>query len=510
VSPVESDAQSSNKRPPLFDEGMGIGLHLNVERLLSMGPGRTYYLANNKKPRWYTHICWNCGNKHNPAGSPVCEYCQTPIKKRRFLLSCRWHEEGAEHFHRFAAERIDHLALNTPIVLYRYREQLLAFHEIEEEALLVDEPAPLRPRTLLTAAWTLSAGIIELLERGFVLDRLGPEHVLVGRNGSRLWDLDFREVRPRRVHPRDPVCHDAGRLIGRLLLPYVGVDQSETIAFFQEAAIGGVADIATFQRELRRFARGLEVRPSPRPAAALSSVGRKRAGNEDSWGWARVHPADADGVDVFVVADGMGGYVDGDRASRTAVSSALRSAGVHLPKSPTKAAAVEKALEEIVATVALGVRELAKDREQPVGTTIVVLVRWPDGTSWLAHVGDSRAYRIRGKTLTPLTEDHSMVAAMVATGKISREEARTHKRANVLLQFLGGSDEVEPDVEKADVKSGDRVLICSDGLWGEMPEEVLAALLDDELEPRRQVRVLVNAANDAGGSDNVTALLVTL
>ncbi len=507
---MESDAQSSMKRPPQFEAGMGIGLHLNIERLLSMGPGRTYYLANNKKPRWYTHICWNCGNKHNPAGSPVCDYCQTPIRKRRFLLSCRWHEAGAEHFHRFAAARIDHIALNTPIVLYKYREQLLAFHEIAEEALLVDEPAPLRPRTVLTAAWTLSAGIIELMERGFVLDRLGPEHVLVGRNGSRLWDLDFREVRNRRVHPRDPVCHDAARLVGRLLLPYVAHDQAETVAFFQEAAVGGVADISTFQRELRRFARGLEVRQSERPAAALSSVGRKRAGNEDSWGWARLKPNEGDGVDLFVVADGMGGYVDGDRASRTAVATALRSAGVNVPASPSKKPAVKKALEEVIATVALGVRELAKDREQPVGTTIVVLLRWPDGTAWLAHVGDSRAYRIRDGKLTPLTEDHSMVGAMVATGKISREEARTHKRANVLLQFLGGSEEVEPDVEKADVKSGDRILVCSDGLWGEMPEERLAELLDDSLEPRRQVRVLVNAANDAGGKDNVTAVLVTV
>ena len=506
---MESDAQSSSKRPPEFEPGMGIGLHLNVERLLSMGPGRTYYLANNKEPRGYTHICWNCGNKHNPAGSPICEYCQTPIKKRRFLLSCRWHEDGAEHFHRFAAARLEHAAINAPIVLYKYREQLLAFHEIAEEALMVDEPAPLRPRTVLTAAWTLSSGIIELLEHGFVLDRLGPEHVLVGRNGSRLWDLDFREVRSRAVHPRDPVCHDAARLLGGLLYPYVAVDQLETRVFLKRARDGEIPSISVFQQELRRFARGLEITQSPKPIAALSSVGRKRAGNEDSWGWTRIQSENSS-VDVFVVADGMGGYIDGDRASREAVASALQAAARDLPPNPNKSPEVEKALESVVATVASHVRTLAKATEAPMGTTLVVLLRWPDGTSWLAHVGDSRAYRLRGNTLTPLTEDHSMVGAMVATGKITREEARTHKRANVLLQFLGGSDEVEPDVERADVKAGDRILVCSDGLWGEMPEEQLATLLDDGLEPRRQVRVLVNAANDAGGSDNVTAVLVTV
>ncbi|MCB9676167.1 MAG: serine/threonine-protein phosphatase [Alphaproteobacteria bacterium] len=494
-----------DSRPRLFAPGMAIGLHLNIERVLSMGPGRTYYLADNRKPRWYTHICWGCGNKHNPANAPICEYCQRPITKRRFLLSCRWHEAGGEEFHQFAALRLDHIAINSPIVLYRYREQLLAFHEIAEEALLVDEPSPLRPRTLLAGAWTLAAGILELMEHGIVLDRLGPEHVLVGRNGSRLWDLDIREVRGRRIHPRDPVSMDAARMLGALMLRYVPMDQAETVAFFHQAAVGGFPDIATMQRELRGFARNLQLKGSQRQASALSSVGRRRPNNEDSWGWRRIG-----NIDLFVVADGMGGYAAGDKASATAVETVTRAASTLLPRTNAKPADIQQALAEVVSTANFAVQELSKDQERPTGTTLVVLAVWPDGQAWLAHIGDSRAYRVRDGKLHPLTEDHSMVQAMVEAGKLDREGARTHPRSNVLLQYLGSPGESDPDINKADLKAGDRVLICSDGLWGEMPESELEKLFDPELDLRRQVRVLVSAANDSGGKDNVTALLVTL
>ncbi|MEZ4322836.1 MAG: protein phosphatase 2C domain-containing protein [Myxococcota bacterium] len=497
--------ESTEARPRIFPAGMAIGLHLTIERLLSMGSGRTYYLANNEKPRWYTHICWGCGNKHNPASAPICEYCHRPITKRRFLLSCRWHDRGAEEFHRFASERIDHFAVNSPIVLYRYREQLLAFHEIAEEALLVDEPAPLRPRTLLAGAWTLASAILELHARGFVLDRLAPEHVLVGRNGSRLWDVDIREHRGRPIHPRDPVSHDAARMLGALLLRYVPVDQAETIAFFQEAAVGGFPDIATMQRELRGFARNLQIKPSARLAAGLSSVGRKRPANEDAWGWRRIG-----NIDFFIVCDGMGGYAAGDVASATAVETSIRAAATLLPRTTPKPAEIQSALKEVVATANLAVQELHREVGKNTGTTIVMLAVWPDGQAWVAHIGDSRAYRLRDGTLHPLTDDHSMVAAMVEAGKLDREGARVHPRSNVLLQYLGAAGESDPDVSKADVKPGDRVLLCSDGLWGEMSEADLATHVDPQLDTRRQVRVLVNEANDRGGKDNVTAIVVTI
>jgi len=497
--------ESSPARPKNFAPGMAIGLHLTVERLLSMGPGRTYYLAHNRKPRWYTLICWNCGNKHNPPNSPSCEYCQQPITKRRFLLSSRWNSVGNESFHSFAAAQIEHPAINSPIVLYRYREQLLAFHEIAEEALLVDEPAPLRPRTLLSGAWTLAAGIIELLSNGFVLDRLGPEHVLVGVNGSRLWDLDIREARPRPVHPRDPVAHDAARMLGSLLLPYVPLDQTDTIAFFQEASVGGFPEITTFQRQLRGFARSLQLKKTVRRASALSSVGRKRSGNEDCWGWRRVGDAD-----VFAVADGMGGYAAGEVASATAVETTIRAAATLLARSHPKPKEVESTLREVIETANYAVQQLSKDKARPTGTTLVVLLLWSDGSAWIGHVGDSRAYRIRDGKLTPLTEDHSMVSAMVEAGKLTREEARTHSRSNVLLQFLGNKGDADPDVFQADLKPGDRVLLCTDGLWGEIPETHLAELTDKSLDIRRQVRVLVNASNDAGGKDNTTGLMVSI
>ena len=126
----------------------------------------------------------------------------------------------------------------------------------------------------------------------------------------------------------------------------------------------------------------------------------------------------------------------------------------------------------------------------------------------VASVGDSRAYLIRDGHMSALTEDHSMVAAMVATGKIKAEEAWSHPKANVLLHYIGATDSVDPDISTTRARPGDRFLICSDGLWGEMRDAEMLAILDRERDPRVAVQRLVRAATEAGGRDNITALVV--
>lgn len=488
------------KRPEPFEAGMDIGLHLTVEKLLSTGSNRAYYLANNLKPRWYTLMCWNCGHKHNPTTAQSCEFCQTPLSRRRFLMVARW-DADISTYHHYATMPLDSDWLSRPFVLYKFRGQLLAFHEIgAHETMLVDAPAPLHTATLLSTAWCLAGALMDLDAAGVRLSGLGPESVLIQRTGSRLFDPDVLTVEAARPDRKNDAR--LTRALGALMLQYTPVNSPMLAQFFRDTSQGSYPSLLSFRRSLQRFARGREFPAVGGHAVAVSSVGRKRSANEDSWAWRQVGEHE-----VFALADGMGGYHAGDVASRAAVDAVLDAIAATLPaagKDPKKQAQVlERAIEQANRTV----RELGTD-DRPMGTTLVVATLDPRGEGHVAHVGDSRAYLVAGSKLVPATEDHSMVAAMVANGKISREEARTHPRSNVLLQYIGATDEAEPDVSRIALKPGQQLLLCSDGLWGELPEVELEEGLNEQLENWRRVNALVTRAKQAGGKDNITALLV--
>ncbi|MCA9570199.1 MAG: serine/threonine-protein phosphatase [Myxococcales bacterium] len=497
-----SEEATDSQRPAPFAPGLQIGMHLTLERFLSTGPHRAFYLANNFKPRWYTRICWACGHKHNPTTAESCVYCQTPLRARRFLLSARWGQD-VRPFHAFASLRLKHQGLASPIVLYELGHQVLSFYEIADEAMLVDEPFPLHPRTLLAAAWTLAGGLHHLHRHGIALAGIGPEHVLVHREGARLFDLDVAEVRRKPIAAGDPAARRDVCALGALLARLVPLDQPELLEFFGEVEEDVFPGALAFQREIRSFARESPVVPATLGHAVLSVVGRRRTDNEDSWGWKRLPQAD-----LYVVADGMGGWVGGEQASALAVQVALDSLTTLLPHA--RPADPQALFDSVFLQANEAVRSLASDQSGPMGTTLVAAVVWRDRTVSVAHLGDSRAYRMEAGRLVPITDDHSMVAAMVASGTIDREQARTHPRNNVLLQYLGNPTTPEPDVTTFTAKPGDQILLCSDGLWGELPEARLQDLLRRANKVRKQVRGAVQAALDEGGRDNVTALLVDL
>ena len=128
----------------------------------------------------------------------------------------------------------------------------------------------------------------------------------------------------------------------------------------------------------------------------------------------------------------------------------------------------------------------------------------------MAHVGDSRGYLLRNGKLKPLTKDHSLVALWVERGKLSREEARVHPKSNVLHSHLGQEDDLDVDLGVYDLRAGDRILICSDGLWGEMPDEEIQTIVTRFPKPRNCVQQLVRAAYTGGGSDNTTVMIIDI
>ena len=140
-----------------------------------------------------------------------------------------------------------------------------------------------------------------------------------------------------------------------------------------------------------------------------------------------------------------------------------------------------------------------------MGTTLVGLLIHSDGRAWVAHVGDSRAYRMRGGRFEALTQDHSVVAELVRSGMLTEEEAESDPRRNEILRSVGVEETVAADISEVTIQPGDRFLLCSDGLTGPVTANEIASVLGRN-EPENAVRTLIARANEAGGPDNITAI----
>jgi protein phosphatase len=232
----------------------------------------------------------------------------------------------------------------------------------------------------------------------------------------------------------------------------------------------------------------------------LSDVGRLRAANEDTC-------LEAPEEGLWAVADGMGGHGFGDVASAWVVELLARfspPAGPHLEDS------VEQ-LQGLLVEANTGLRDEALRRDRRViGSTVVVLLIPSDkseGEAAVLWAGDSRAYRYRSGAVTCLTRDHTYVEEMVSLGVLTPEQAIGHPQGHIVTRAVGAGDVLEVDWVRVDVQPGDRFLLCSDGLTGELNDDEIAAAMQ---QPDCTVvaRVLVQGALDHGGRDNISVVVV--
>jgi serine/threonine protein phosphatase PrpC len=222
---------------------------------------------------------------------------------------------------------------------------------------------------------------------------------------------------------------------------------------------------------------------------AATDIGQVRDGNEDSY--LLLEP-------LFAVADGMGGHLGGEVASNLALET-IRDAFT---------AGQGSLVDQVTNANRVVFERSQSDREvRGMGTTLTAVV--VEGAHVrLVHVGDSRGYLLRDGALHMLTKDHTVVAKMVEEGEITAAEAENHPHRNIVTRVLGVESTVEVDEGILDLKDGDRLLLCSDGLTGMVSHADIEAVLRDEPDPQRAVERLVRDANDAGGVDNITAVLL--
>ncbi len=268
-------------------------------------------------------------------------------------------------------------------------------------------------------------------------------------------------------------------------------------------------------------------------ACGLSDVGMARSHNEDCFG---IDPENL----LFVVADGMGGHSHGEVASRIAVDSVQEFIERTSPRNRRRRSAegrrrmatvdmetthselteedttdidlddaypgqtLEKAIHSAHDRVLGAIRE--DGSLYGMGTTLVgILVR--HGVAAIAHVGDSRAYRIRDGEMRLITQDHTWVNEQVVAGFLSEEQARVHPLKNVITRALGGESEVQVDVDQVNLVPGDLYMLCSDGLTTMLTDNEIHQLVEQENSLEDVCRALVQEANDRGGVDNITVLL---
>jgi PPM family protein phosphatase len=229
-----------------------------------------------------------------------------------------------------------------------------------------------------------------------------------------------------------------------------------------------------------------------------TDTGMVRPQNEDSFSCLTIGK-----WSLFVVADGMGGHDAGEVASRIAVETVCRDIekNAMLEKDPLTL------IEQVVQQANSEVKKEGASRGSNMGTTLS-LALVAGNTAYVANVGDSRAYWIENGSITQITKDHSLVAKLVDAGKLTKEEARNHPKSNLLYRTIGTDEHIKVDTFQKKLNPGGHLVLCTDGLWGEVSDEDVHQVIRSSADARSAGEELVRLANTQGGKDNITVVVV--
>lgn len=237
--------------------------------------------------------------------------------------------------------------------------------------------------------------------------------------------------------------------------------------------------------------------------ASLTDKGKSRAKNEDYCACVQV-----EGYSILLLADGMGGANSGEVASKKAIEILIESFDKSLMKD-LSLAEIPRTLTKIIKEANTKLFELGNSDSlyRGMGTTLEVCII-KDDTAYIAHIGDSRVYTISAEgEITRLTKDHSLVEYMIDSGELTREEAENHPKKNVITKALGTTPDVNPDILSHPLYPGDVILMCSDGLTNMVQENDICDIITSNDSLCDSAQKLIDAANNAGGADNISVIL---
>lgn len=246
----------------------------------------------------------------------------------------------------------------------------------------------------------------------------------------------------------------------------------------------------------------------------LTDVGLVRTNNQDAiltYFFTSESSVEYPDFGLFIVADGMGGHQEGEKASAIAVReiATYMMQSLFLPMISSKA---ENEMLPVSEALMEGLQRANREvmEHVPDGGTTVTAIVVMDDLAYVAHVGDSRAYIVNTEIAEQITRDHSLVQRLIELNQLTREEAEYHPQKNVLYRTLGQNDNVEIDMLTRRLHANSRIIICSDGLWGQMTERDLHTLAMANHEPQTIAEQLVDLAKENGGTDNISVIVLKI
>lgn len=239
----------------------------------------------------------------------------------------------------------------------------------------------------------------------------------------------------------------------------------------------------------------------------ITDVGKERSKNEDII----LIPKNSDDVQLFVLADGMGGATAGEVASELAVSTCKKHFESNIERAQNDPYEIREVMRESILAANEKVLEMSINNEKyyGMGTTLIALYVCKNKI-YIGHIGDSRVYRIRKNIIRQLTKDHSFVQELVNSGTITKQEAKNHPRKNVLTKVIGYEENIQPDIITKGFLKDDVILMCSDGLTNMVEEkDIYEIIVKNASDVCNMTKTLVNEANQAGGLDNISVIIIS-
>ena len=500
----------SKQRPTPFAPGTRLSEHYTIEGLVRLSEGRMFYLANDDRPDRATRYCWECRNDSTPRNDHHCRACGTEMVPKRFLISARWEESRFPAYSAFFDRGLRHPGMVETLDMFFQDDVLCSVSPWHGDGLLVDEGSPLDHDRLLQLALRSTGMLAFLQHNGIEAGFLGlANFVQPETDRFMLFDLDILSVETERL-PADKCIHCIAGL-ATVLSRFTAVHETDLQALFHAAMMGSYATPMEFGRAIEHILMAVPAGKStngrPSKVAAMSDVGLLRVLNEDNWGWAQL----SGDTRLFVAADGMGGHEAGEVASKMAVEVICQEARDRLTHVHAESAeTLENILDEAFQAANNAIKDHSETMGNDMGTTLTAAAIYRNEIALVANVGDSRAYLMREQVLHQITRDHSLVARMVEQNRLSPAEARNHPHSNILLRTVGTERDVDIDIFTVELEKGDRLLLCTDGLWGEIEDQDIEAILNHYADPRVVCREMIRAALHGGGRDNVTTVLVEI
>jgi len=384
-------------------------------------------------------------------------------------------------------------------------------------------PIPQECNDVLRWGSVLADALYCLHQHKLVLERISLERIAVNGGGAQWLDLNLAKAMGKVGEQQ--ARRDVQGLAQVLLywatgqqesLEHRALPEAITILFARALDLSYPMPAAEFATGLDR---ALQTLRRPDSIAFLigqqTDVGRMRSLNEDSLlalEMASVFRSQNQPVGIFLVADGMGGHEAGDIASQLVARVIVQRAAGEIFAPAAAGQPIPDArtwLSDVVSAANKQVYEQRRHAGTDMGTTLVLAICVGD-TCTIANVGDSRCYLLQPDGIAQLTTDHSLVERLVATGQLSRAEAADHPQKNVIYRVMGDKPKVEVDIVAQRLAPGEALLLCSDGLTGMLPDEHIKQIWQSALSPQDTCERLVQAANQAGGEDNISVIIVQI